>query len=241
MNHNTHEYECLQCGGSFIETLGQRLEEFISPSNSSTEASPAEGRQQSVSLDQMTASDGNVNIIERLLGGILGVGIQAAPTNGDTNLFAVLQQTALQSGHPVGLMVRHGPFRQDQAGIVATILGGSTGTTLGSLGQPLLGRSMEDILHHIMMNETSHAGSPPASETAIQALRRQTVCHSTDDPRFGVCCISQEPFEDGDVVILMPCCNHAYKEVAILQWLRQHNTCPVCRQQLEAPDSNCDT
>jgi len=236
MNENTREYECLQCGGSFIETLGQRLDDFISPTNSNATASNEVGPQPEA-FDQIgTADAGNVNIIERLLGGILGVGIQSAPTNGDTNLFAVLQQSALQSGHPVGLMLRHGPFRQDQAGIVATILGGSTGATIGQVGQPWLGRSMEDILHHIMMNETSHAGSPPASETAIQALRRQTVCHRTDEPRFGVCCISQEPFEDGDIVILMPCCGHAYKEVAILQWLRQHNTCPVCRHQLEAPD-----
>ena len=87
-------------------------------------------------------------------------------------------------------------------------------------------RSFEDLLHHIMMNETSHAGVPPASDIIIESLLREQVTSDTNQiNRLGECCISMEPFEAGDTAISLPC-GHSYKQDPIVQWLRMHNTCP---------------
>lgn len=47
----------------------------------------------------------------------------------------------------------------------------------------------------------------------------------------GECCITQESFEIGDVMVPLSC-GHNYKQESIVHWLQMHNTCPVCRIQL---------
>ena len=37
------------------------------------------------------------------------------------------------------------------------------------------GGQFEQFLHHILMNESSHAGAPPAADHAILALRRHVA------------------------------------------------------------------
>ena len=46
-------------------------------------------------------------------------------------------------------------------------------SSLGS-GDADPGGQFEQFLHHILMNESSHAGAPPAADQAIAALKR---CH----------------------------------------------------------------
>jgi hypothetical protein len=94
------------------------------------------------------------------------------------------------------------------------------------------GRSFEDLLHHIMMNDSSHAGVPPASERLIENLNRLEVTAETDLQELGECCISQDAFEIGETAICLPC-KHSYKEESIVHWLKMHNTCPVCRIIIE--------
>lgn len=95
----------------------------------------------------------------------------------------------------------------------------------------------EQFLHHILMNESSHAGAPPASETILQSLIKQTITETTDLSTLGECCISQETFEIGDVVVCLPC-GHNYKEDPIIHWLKMHNTCPVCRIEVNSSMSS---
>jgi hypothetical protein len=98
-------------------------------------------------------------------------------------------------------------------------------------------RSFEDLLHHIMMNENSHSGVAPAADVMIESLTREVVTADTNLQRLGECCISMEAFELGDTAISLPC-GHSYKQDPIVQWLRMHNTCPVCRLQLPTLDDN---
>jgi E3 ubiquitin-protein ligase RNF115/126 len=78
------------------------------------------------------------------------------------------------------------------------------------------------------MNESSHAGAPPASADAIAFLQREMVTAESVERMQGECCISQESFEMGDVVISLNC-GHKFKEEPITHWLKMHSTCPVCR------------
>jgi E3 ubiquitin-protein ligase RNF115/126 len=111
---------------------------------------------------------------------------------------------------------------------------GSDGEGVWNVGG---GRTFEDLLHHIMMNDSSHAGVPPASERLIESLSRLQVTEETDLQELGECCISQEAFEIGELAVCLPC-KHSYKEEPIIHWLKMHNTCPVCRIQLPAPEEN---
>ena len=112
----------------------------------------------------------------------------------------------------------HHAFREFAEGIV-----GNIGTFAGSMNSI----SFDDILHHILMHESSHAGRPPASEALLDSLCRIVV---TDDNvnDMGECNITLEQFEVGDVAVKLTC-GHTYKEDSIIHWLKMHNVCPSCR------------
>lgn len=92
---------------------------------------------------------------------------------------------------------------------------------------------IENILHHILMNDPTHNRNPPASGDAINNLPRQLI-ESTSDAQelHRFCGITQEEFKIGDIVVKLPC-GHAYLQDCIVQWLGMHNTCPVCRLSVE--------
>ena len=50
------------------------------------------------------------------------------------------------------------------------------------------------------------------------------------------CIICRDTFEIGSTVIRMPFCSHCFHEECGLQWLKSHNTCPVCRRELPTDD-----
>lgn len=96
--------------------------------------------------------------------------------------------------------------------------------------------NFEQLLHHILMNENSHAGVPPAEQCTIDHLQRDLVKQETLSILQGECSISQEAFEPGDVIVSLPC-GHRYKEEPITQWLKMHNSCPVCRVSVSSSSS----
>ena len=46
------------------------------------------------------------------------------------------------------------------------------------------------------------------------------------------CAICQEEMKEGEVVIKLPECGHAYHESCVLSWLQSQHTCPLCRQSM---------
>jgi len=54
------------------------------------------------------------------------------------------------------------------------------------------------------------------------------------------CPICLESFENGDMVVKLPCpCKHsAYHKECVGQWLKNNNTCPMCRTLLEKKKNN---
>lgn len=76
-------------------------------------------------------------------------------------------------------------------------------------------------------------GPPPASEKAIAALERNVQCEAGTS--CSICLCELAAASEGSCA-RMPC-KHVFHDSCISQWLRSHNTCPVCRAQVEADET----
>jgi len=73
-------------------------------------------------------------------------------------------------------------------------------------------------------------GPPPASKKAVDSLPVVPIKEA------GHCCaVCQDEFSIGENVTMMPC-KHPFHRDCVLPWLKDHNTCPICRYQLMTDD-----
>ncbi|CAN7053237.1 unnamed protein product [Brassica rapa subsp. trilocularis] len=82
-----------------------------------------------------------------------------------------------------------------------------------------------DELVDVMPNE--RIGPPPASLFATEAVKTVTITEE-DLAKEKVCAICNEEFEVGEEGKELKCL-HLYHPSCIESWLNIHNTCPVCR------------
>ena len=75
-------------------------------------------------------------------------------------------------------------------------------------------------------------GPPPASEKAIRELPRNVCCPAGQSCPICLCEIAAST----EGATQMPC-KHMYHDACITKWLKQHNTCPVCRHAVEADET----
>ncbi|EPS71177.1 hypothetical protein M569_03584, partial [Genlisea aurea] len=78
----------------------------------------------------------------------------------------------------------------------------------------------------------SSKGSPPASKSAVENLRRTVLTkREVGEDRAPACAVCKEEFAAGEEATAMPC-RHMYHGECIVPWLGIRNTCPVCRYEL---------
>ncbi|XP_075073599.1 putative E3 ubiquitin-protein ligase RHC1A [Nicotiana tabacum] len=86
------------------------------------------------------------------------------------------------------------------------------------------------------LTQNDRPGPPPAPSSAIDALPR-IVLNANHLENDSVCPVCKDEVEVGIEVKELPC-KHFYHSECIVPWLRMHNTCPVCRYQLEGFSNN---
>lgn len=250
----SQENVCGLCSSNFIELLGQGVETFIAGSTIPPEnrgdavernaANPIERRRsEPIRRSEVISSSFFINDRNG----------QQPPHDTPRNLVSRgLQQAGSSGSH------QQGTFTTSTLGMGPNIHSTDSRTVtlpieIGSLMSAFMlgrnvsdggfsglpgGASFEDFLHHIFLNESSHSGEPPATESVIGSLHRTVVSSSAEILELGECSISQEAFEIGDISICLPC-KHTYKEEPITHWLKMHNSCPVCRIPLSAQGATC--
>lgn len=116
------------------------------------------------------------------------------------------------------------------------IFGGAPGLGFarGNTGDYFIGPGLEELFEQLSAND--RRSPPPAARSAIDAMPtvRITQRHLRSDSHCPVC---QDKFELGSEARQMPC-NHIYHSDCIVPWLVQHNSCPVCRQELPLQGSS---
>mmetsp|Transcript_19614 Transcript_19614/g.31140 ORF Transcript_19614/g.31140 Transcript_19614/m.31140 type:complete len:256 (-) Transcript_19614:284-1051(-) len=95
-------------------------------------------------------------------------------------------------------------------------------------------RSIQDIID-AMVNEGGNYGTPPAAESAVRQLKECKLDQKQVEKIASGCPVCQDDFKEGETVKQLPC-GHFFHSDCILPWLKLHNSCPTCRQQLPTDD-----
>ncbi|KAF8007100.1 hypothetical protein BT93_K1182 [Corymbia citriodora subsp. variegata] len=111
--------------------------------------------------------------------------------------------------------------------------------TRGNRGDIFIGPGLEEMFERLAAGD--RRGPLPAARSSIDSMPTIKILqkHLRSDSHCPVC---KEKFELGSEARLMPC-NHIYHTDCIVPWLEQHNSCPVCRQELppQGSSSSCPT
>ncbi|CAD5320994.1 unnamed protein product [Arabidopsis thaliana] len=116
--------------------------------------------------------------------------------------------------------------------VEALFNGGSPGIgiTRGNTGDYFFGPGLEELFEQLSAG-TTRRGPPPAPRSAIDALPTIKIAQRHLRSSDSNCPVCKDEFELGSEAKQMPC-NHIYHSDCIVPWLVQHNSCPVCRQEL---------
>lgn len=90
----------------------------------------------------------------------------------------------------------------------------------------------QGILNRLFQQQQSR--STATSQHVLDNLPEVEVPH---DPSNDPCVVCQENFEEGEIATKLPC-GHFFHGECIVPWLKEHNTCPLCRYELPTTDEN---
>ena len=82
--------------------------------------------------------------------------------------------------------------------------------------------------NNILRTEEEESG---LSNEQIEHCTRRITYRDNDNTELlsHTCPITMEDFREGDVLLQLTDCSHAFREMDLLRWFVTHSTCPVCR------------
>lgn len=93
--------------------------------------------------------------------------------------------------------------------------------------------AFDQILSQLMNDHQSGNAPGPASEEAIDGLPKRKV--SAKDKFDGDCSICMQRPDQGEEIVTLPC-NHWFHFECVQSWLKEHDTCPICREGIMPKD-----
>ncbi|OHE91468.1 hypothetical protein CORC01_13240 [Colletotrichum orchidophilum] len=98
--------------------------------------------------------------------------------------------------------------------------------------------ALDRIISQLMEQNPSSNAAPPATEDALSKLQRKKVDKEMLGPEGKTeCTICIDDFNEGDDATVLPC-KHWFHDQCVVMWLKEHNTCPICRTPIEEPSSS---
>lgn len=93
--------------------------------------------------------------------------------------------------------------------------------------------ALDRIITQLMEQNPQSNAPPPASEETIAKLPRKKLDEQMLGPELkGECTICIDDMSLGDEAVVLPC-KHWFHEECVVLWLKEHNTCPICRAPIE--------
>ncbi|KAI1074985.1 hypothetical protein F5B20DRAFT_585818 [Whalleya microplaca] len=93
--------------------------------------------------------------------------------------------------------------------------------------------ALDRIMTNLMEANPQSNAAAPASDDAIAKLPRKNLDEKMLGPELkGECTICIDDMKLGDEVVVLPC-KHWFHETCVVLWLKQHNTCPICRAAVD--------
>ncbi|KAG0479074.1 hypothetical protein HPP92_013793 [Vanilla planifolia] len=156
---------------------------------------------------------------QRMVGAEHGLGTQTRPN--------LISGGLTRFGHGPWLLFR-GRIPEERGFEMLFNGGRGVGIRHASVADYVMVPGLEELLEQLTQND--HRGPPPAARSSIDAMPTIQISqkHLGGESHCPVC---KEKFELGSEAREMPC-KHLYHSDCITPWLTQHNSCPVCRQEL---------
>jgi len=98
--------------------------------------------------------------------------------------------------------------------------------------------ALDRIITTLMESNPQSNAAPPASSAAIESLEHKKIDEEMLGPEGKAeCTICIDSMHKGDEVLVLPC-KHWFHGECVIMWLKEHNTCPICRTPIEGPSNN---
>jgi E3 ubiquitin-protein ligase RNF115/126 len=97
-------------------------------------------------------------------------------------------------------------------------------------GDAVYSQEALDRIISTLMEQHPQSNAPgPASEEAIASLPKTKLDEKMLGPELKAeCSVCMDDVTVGDEVVVLPC-THWFHEACATAWLKEHNTCPICR------------
>ena len=100
--------------------------------------------------------------------------------------------------------------------------------------------ALDRIISNLMEADPQSNAAPPASDDALNRLERRPVDSSMLDGESKIeCPICIDDLEEGHTAMFLPC-KHFFHQDCVVLWLKEHNTCPICRTPIEKNGRGAD-
>ena len=245
--NDDEEYQCIKCKNSFIEEISKE----DNPQNFHIEQSQQIISQNNNIITNYTISISNINSNNENQTQNNQSNIEKPDEYGMNNTLLFLPSTVNYIRRDNNINNRNSLFNYTSGDIVTEILGQNNHNIFISQNfnnnyAPILGflsnhnndTQFESLLNIIMSFDSIHKGNPPASERAINNLKKIEINENNINTfNEQVCNVCLDIYKEGQISIKLDC-GHCFHEKCIVQWLTMRNTCPVCRHELESNDPN---
>ncbi|KAJ4390726.1 hypothetical protein N0V93_004324 [Gnomoniopsis smithogilvyi] len=98
--------------------------------------------------------------------------------------------------------------------------------------------ALDRIITQLMEAHPQSNAAPPATEDAIEKLEKKKLDREMmGEGDKAECTICIDEMNIGDEVTVLPC-KHWFHGECVVLWLKEHNTCPICRTPIEKREGN---